>query len=151
MSETSDATEPRPVLFLSDAWVLAVDEALATLAPLAFEPPITIEYRISGGPEGDRTHRITLGPAGIGAHRPPGSDGGEHRDHSADVTDPTVTLSVDWELALDINQGKVSAQEAFLDGRIRLAGDPSALLTHQDQLNGIDDVVASIRVRTTIR
>jgi hypothetical protein len=126
-------------MFLSDDWVLAIDEALDAVTAAGFEPPITIEYHVGGGPEGDRTHQITLGPTGVGARRPSGSGGQA----------PTVTLSLDWELALAINQGEVSAQEAFLDGRIRLGGDPSSLLIHQEQLTAIDDVVASVRVRTT--
>ncbi len=123
------------VLFLSDEWVIAVDEALATLARTEIEQPITIEYRISGGPQGDQAHQVTLRPDGIRAHRPAGK--------------PTVTLSLDWGLALAINRGTASAQSAFLDGRIRLAGDPGALLSQQHQLSEIDDLVASVRVRTT--
>ncbi len=132
---TTSVADMSSVPFLSDEWLTAVDEALATLAPTLMEQPITIEYQVTGGPRGDQIHQITIGPEGIRAHRP--------------VGEPTITLSLDWGLAFTINQGTASAQSAFLDGRIRLAGDPSALLSQQHHLGKIDDLIASVRVRTT--
>lgn len=125
-----------PILFLGDAWLAAIDEALAGVPPPPDGSRVSIEYRVLGGPEGDTVHQITLGPDRISAHRP--------------LFEPALTLTLSWDLAVAINQGAVSAQGAFLDGRIRVGGDPGLLPTHQLYLAKIDDTVASVRSVTAI-
>ncbi|MGF1596280.1 MAG: hypothetical protein ACFCVK_05020 [Acidimicrobiales bacterium] len=122
-----------PVLFLSDEWLAAADQALAAVRPLA--EPVRVGYRVTGGPAGTSTHRLILGPDRVGAER---SDG-----------DDELALTLDWDLAVAINRGEQNAQQAFLDGRIQIGGDPRILLGHQVQLAEIDDRLASLRARTT--
>ena len=92
---------------------------------------MSIEYRVNGGPEGDTVHQLTFGPQGIRAHRP--------------EFEPVMTLTMVWDLAVAINQGRISTQEAFLDGRIQLGGDPGVLLAHRHHLAEIDKALASVR------
>lgn len=123
------------ILFLSDAWLAAVDDALALVPPPTGPTRVSIEYRVSGGPEGDTVHQFTFGPGRMRAHRPRFT--------------PAVTLTLAWDLAVAINQGEVSAQGAFLDGRIQLSGDPGVLLAHRHDLAKIDEALASVRTMTT--
>ena len=48
-----------------------------------------------------------------------------------------VRIVTDRETATDIQAGTVSAQRAFLDGRLRIGGDVQALMDHRDALNGL--------------
>jgi hypothetical protein len=43
----------------------------------------------------------------------------------------------------------VSAQRAFVEGRLRVGGDLSLLVTHQRAIAAVDDALAPVRARTT--
>ena len=60
-------------------------------------------------------------------------------------------MTMGWELAMAVNQGRDSAQRAFLDGRLVLGGDPGVLLGHQERLAAVDDALAELRARTRYR
>jgi hypothetical protein len=120
------------VRFLSDEWVAAADDALALLAPVP--APLVVGVTVTGGPDGDRSHRLVLGPERVGAER--------------EAEGASVTMTLTWDLAVAVNQGRTSAQRAFLDGRLVLSGDPVALLGYQDQLAAVDDLLGPLRART---
>lgn len=120
------------VEFLSDAWVAAADAALAPLAPVP--AALVVAVTVTGGPAGDRRYRLVLGPDRVGAEPGPGP--------------AAVTMTMTWELAVAVNQGRESAQRAFLDGRLVLGGDPVVLLGHAQQLAAVDDALAPLRART---
>jgi putative sterol carrier protein len=60
--------------------------------------------------------------------------------------DATVTFHCDRATALDVHQGRTSAQAAFMAGNLRVGGDVGALLAHQELLAGLTDVLAPLRV-----
>lgn len=129
----ADPVASRIVTFLSDAWVAAADAALDRLAPVP--GPLVVGVTVTGGPGGDRRYRLVLGPDRVGAEPGPGP--------------ATVTMTLTWDLAVAVNQGRESAQRAFLDGRLMLGGDPVVLLGHAGRLAAIDDALAPLRARTT--
>ena len=45
--------------------------------------------------------------------------------------------------------GDLGAQRAFVEGRLRVGGDLSLLVTHQRALAAVDDVLAGVRARTS--
>lgn len=47
-----------------------------------------------------------------------------------------------------ITLGRLSAQEAVLNGKIAFEGNPMALLTHRRLLDRAEDVFADVRART---
>ncbi len=118
--------------YLSDPWLAAADGALADLAPIADELSVGIE--VVGGPRGDRSYRLVLGPDRVGV--------------SAEVEPAGVRMTLEWDDAVAIANGRSSAQRAFLDGRLRLGGDISLLLGHQDALAAIDDRLGGLRDST---
>lgn len=132
MSEAADTADDR-VEFLSDAWVAAADAALSRLAPVP--GPLVVAVTVTGGPAGDRRYRLVLGPDGVGAEPGPGP--------------AAVTMTMTWDLAVAVNQGRESAQRAFLDGRLTLGGDPVVLLGHAPHLAAVDDALAPLRARTS--
>jgi putative sterol carrier protein len=54
------------------------------------------------------------------------------------ATDPTATLTQSRETAEAIVSGDLNAQQAFLDGRVRLTGDVTALIAAKPYLAQLD-------------
>jgi hypothetical protein len=127
MTEADD--RPR---YLDDRWLTEADAALAGLTPVGIE--LTIGVTVTGGPDGDRRYRMVLGPDRVGIDPGAGSAG--------------VRMTLAWPDAVAVAQGNISAQRAFLDGRLRLGGDTGLLLGHQDALADLDDRLAPLRAVT---
>lgn len=49
-------------------------------------------------------------------------------------TEADVRIVTDRATATGIQAGSVSAQRAFLDGRLRIGGDVQSLMAHRDQI-----------------
>lgn len=129
------STDPAPsgrVTYLSDDWLALADEAMAGLVPVPDGPAVAVV--VTDGPEGDRSYRLLLGPDRVGISPEPEPHG--------------VRMTLAWDDAVAIAEGRSSAQRAFLDGRLRLGGDTSLLLGHQDALAAIDDRLAGLRSAT---
>lgn len=89
-----------------------------------------------------------------------GPDGGEIRWHIV-VDDGSVTLvegpaprcdvrfTTSYDIAAEIAAGRLSAQRAFVDGRLRVGGDLTLLVSHQRALASLDDALADLRRRTS--
>jgi putative sterol carrier protein len=64
------------------------------------------------------------------------------------VADPDVTFTQDRATAAAIASGELSAQSAFMAGRLRMGGDLRAVLDRSQDLTALDDVFASARPTT---
>jgi hypothetical protein len=62
---------------------------------------------------------------------------------------PDVTFTCDLDTAWAVQRGELSAQGAFMAGRMRLGGDSAVLLANQELLAGVADVLAPLREVTT--
>ena len=118
--------------YLSRAWLERADACLGDLPPVA--ESLAVAIAVVGGPDGDRRYRLVLGPDRVGVSPEPDPAG--------------VRMTLEWADAVAIARGESSAQRAFLDGRLRLGGDSSLLLGHQDALAAIDDRLAELRSAT---
>lgn len=127
MSATGDG--PR---YLDDRWLVEADGAVAGLAPVPAD--LAIGVTVTGGPDGDRRYRLVLGADRVGIDDRPEPAG--------------VRMTLEWQDAVSIARGAISAQRAFLDGRLRLGGDTGLLLGHQEALAEVDDRLAALRART---
>ena len=58
---------------------------------------------------------------------------------------PDLTFTQDRATAAAIHRGELSAQAAFMQGRLRLGGDLRAVIERAGELAAIDDVFASVR------
>ena len=56
-----------------------------------------------------------------------------------------MRVSTDYATASSVAAGDLSAQLAFMEGRVRLGGDVAALLAASGALSRVDDVLAPIR------
>ena len=126
------------VVFLSDAWIEELNNAASGLRSDP-ETRVTIEQIVTG-PDGHelRWHlALADGQVAVSAGT---SDGG---------SGPRVAFISDYETARAIAAGEVSAQRAFLDGRLRLDGDIDALLRSRPALDALGDLFAAVRAETT--
>ncbi len=117
--------------YLSEEWIQEADAALrASGLCTADGERFAVEQRVGEVVfhmvfDGDGA-RVSIGPA-VG---------------------PAVVLSQSRDTAVAIARGELSAEEAVLNGRTVVEGEPLALLSHHKVLARANDVFADIRSRT---
>lgn len=131
-SDASPGQGDTAVDYLSDAWLERAHRAVRGLPPVPSD--LAVAVVVTDGPSGARQYRLVLGPDRVAV--------------SAEPEPAGVRMTLAWADATAIAQGRSSAQRAFLDGRLRLGGDTSLLLGHQEALAAIDDRLASLRAVT---
>ena len=132
---------PGTVRYLSLDWIDELRQVVASddaLRALAGEHEIGVTQVVSDGPEGDVTYHLQVGDGaasfGAGAAEP------EH-----------VRMEQTWDTAVAVATGSLNAQEAFVNGRIRLFGDQQRLLDAQPVFGALDAVFTDVRERTDYR
>jgi putative sterol carrier protein len=125
--------------YLTPEWLDAARQAVAaddTLAKTTIDVRISVQQVVTGGPDGATAYRIEI-------------DDGAVRVVSGVAADATVTFVQDWDTAAAIGRGELSAQGAFMSGRIRVRGDLPQLIEHGHLFTEVDDVFADLRAQTT--
>ena len=125
--------------YLSPEWLEAAQQAVATDASLATatkDVQLTVQQVVTGGPAGDAAFHVTI-------------DDGAVRVARGEAVDATVTFIQDWETASAISRGDLSAQGAFMAGRVRIRGDLPKLIEYGNVFGEVSDVFAGLRVSTT--
>lgn len=139
----ADAIADRPlddgdIRYLSLAWIRALSDEVAAsehMAEIAEQHAIGVTQVVSEGPEGDVTYHLDVrdGTASFGAGPAEPED---------------VKMEQSWETAVAVATGTLNAQEAFINGHIRLYGDQQKLLDSQPVFGALDAVFATVRDRT---
>ena len=122
--------------FLSAEWLAALDEAAKDLE-IDPDTSILIEQRIRTDPASEVVWHTRVA-------------GGVVRFISGPAPDADIRLSCDQETALALSQGRLSAPRAFLDGRLHLDGDISALTGARAGLDAMADVFVLVRAGTAV-
>lgn len=128
-----------PVQYLSDEWMDAAAEALAASdlsgGPAGDDGATVVEYEVSGAPGGKARYAVRFDADGVtlepGAH-----------------PDAPVRFSLDYPTAVEVATGELSAQAAFMQGRLKLGGDVTVLIEQHDAIEGLADVLGGLRERT---
>ena len=118
--------------FLTNAWLDDLDEA-ARVADVPTTSPLVLQQIVPDGPEG---HEVAY--ALVVAD-------GRLRVERGRVTEPDLTFTQDRATAEAIHRGELSAQAAFMQGRLRLGGDLRAVIDRAGELEAIGDVLESVR------
>jgi alkyl sulfatase BDS1-like metallo-beta-lactamase superfamily hydrolase len=118
--------------FLTPAWLADLDAA-ARRASLPPDLRLTVQQVIPDGPDGQEFAYVVEAADGALSVQPGRA---EH---------PDVTFTQDRATALAIQRGELSAQAAFIEGRLRLGGDLRAILDRAGSLADLDDVFAAAR------
>jgi putative sterol carrier protein len=117
---------------LTDAWVSAL-AAAAERATAPADVALVVQQVVvdpDGGGELAYAIRIADGAIAVTEGR---------------VADPDVTFTQDRATAAAVARGELSAQSAFLAGRLRIGGDLRAVMTAARELAALHDVFASAR------
>src|SRR4051812_30884271 len=95
--------------FLSPEWL---DEltAAADTGGGPDGPPFTLQQVVTGGTDGEVAWSVTIGDGKVAVAR-------------GRRPEPTVTFTQDRPTAAAIHHGELSAQTAFMTGRLRVGGD----------------------------
>ena len=118
--------------FLTDAWLDDLDAA-ARAAEVTTAAPLILQQIVPDGPEG---HEVAY--ALVVAD-------GRLRVERGRVPQPDLTFTQDRATAEAIHRGELSAQAAFMQGRLRLGGDLRGVIERAGELGAIDDVLGSVR------
>ncbi|MEM9514755.1 MAG: SCP2 sterol-binding domain-containing protein [Actinomycetota bacterium] len=124
--------------YLSLEWIAALTDEVAANDPLrelAEHHRIGITQVVSDGPEGDVTYHLSVGDgtAAFGAG-------------PADPED--VKMEQSWDTAVAVANGELNAQEAFINGHIRLFGDQQMLMDATPVFGALATVFESVREQT---
>ena len=126
------------VRYLSLDWIAELARAVGgdeRLRELADSHEIGLTQVVDDGPEGDVTYHLQVGDGvarfGSGAAEP------EH-----------VRMEQSWNTAVAVATGDLNAQDAFVNGRIRLYGDQQRLLDAQPVFGALDSILSALRART---
>lgn len=118
-----------------------MDEANAALAAssalsgLAADEAVVLQYDVAGGPGGKRRYALVFADGAVTL------DPGPHKDAPA-------SFALDYDIAVQIARGELSAQAAFMQGSLKLGGDVMVLVRQHALLDGLDDALADLRTRT---
>jgi putative sterol carrier protein len=126
------------VRYLSLDWIDAVAGAVAVdarLQELAPAHEIGFTQVVTDGPEGDITYHLQVADGDIAFA--PGRADPEH-----------VRMEQSWETAVAVATGSLNAQEAFVNGHIKLRGDQQRLLDSQPVFGALDSVFTAVRAET---
>ena len=118
--------------FLTDAWLHDLEVA-AQRAELDTKGALVLQQVIPDGPDGGEVaYALLLG-------------GGRIEVVRGRVADADLTFTQDRATAEAIHRGELSAQAAFMQGRLRLGGDLRTVIDRAAELAAIDDLFASAR------
>lgn len=126
------------IRYLSLEWINALSAEVAAsehMRDIAEHHTVGVTQVVSDGPEGDVTYHLSVG------------DG--EASFGAGPADPEdVKMEQSWRTAVDVATGELNAQEAFINGHIRLFGDQQKLLDSQPVFGALDAIFSSVRERT---
>lgn len=124
--------------YLSLDWIHELTAQVAAsehMHEMARSHQIGVTQVVSGGPEGDVTYHLQVG-------------NGE-ASFGAGVAEPEdIKMEQDWDTAVAVATGDLNAQEAFINGHIRLWGDQQKLLDNQAVFGALDAVFATVKEQT---
>lgn len=129
----------RHVRYLSPQWIDAASRAVASddrLPTALAGVTLTIEQVVEGGPEGTVRWNVVVDDGEVDLSPGPA----DHAD---------LRFTTTYATAAQIASGELAAQRAFVEGRLRVGGDLSLLISHQRAVAAIDDVLAPVRADTT--
>ena len=117
--------------FLTDAWLDEL-EAAATGADVPPMPRLALQQVVPDGPDGEVAYALVVEDGRVEVCR-------------GRVENPDLVFTQDRATAEAIFLGELSAQAAFMQGRLRLGGDLRAVIDRAADLASVDDVFASVR------
>ena len=122
------------VKFLTDEWISALDHAAnAHVSPIA--ETFVVEYRVQSETNDSFVYQIRFDADAVTVK-------------TGAPSTPTIVLSADRVTAHGVATNTLSAQAAFMAGRLRLDGDTMAMVRNHDALASLDAIFSAVRTMT---
>lgn len=124
------------VTYLSDEWLERAGEALAASTELAertADLELSISYVVAGAPGGKTSYTLSFDHGTTSVSSGAGAP---------------VSFELDYATAAAIAQGELSAQAAFMQGKLKLVGDVNVLIRDGAVLDGVSDALGALRSDT---
>ena len=124
------------LVYLSDAWIAALDEVAAShrgLQAAAVDTTLVVEYQVASDPPA--LWHITLNQ-------------GKVRIKAGPADEPDAWFGARPAAARALFDGGLDPLRAVIDGDLSIGGDPRRLRDHRKILDGIGDVFAGVRAAT---
>jgi len=124
--------------YLSDEWMAAAAADLAasdSLRAATAEAELTIQYEVAGAPGGKAAYGVSFDHGAVTL------EPGPHKDAQ-------VKFELDYSSAAAIASGELSAQAAFMQGKLKLGGDVGVLVRQHALIDGLGDALDDLRART---
>lgn len=124
--------------YLSPEWIDAAGRALAAdpgIKEATADVRLTLEQVVTDGPNGTVRWHVAVDHGSV-----------ELAEGAAPSAGLRFTTS--YATAAGIASGALSAQHAFAEGRLRVGGDLSLLVSHHRTLASLDDALAEVRAET---
>ena len=125
--------------YLSREWLDAAQRAIdasTSVREAASGADFVVQHVVTGASDGDVTYHVRVGAGGV-------------RICNGEASDPTVVFTEDYGTAAAIGRGELSAQVAFMAGRIRMRGDLPRLVEQSGAFSDIEDALAELRSETS--
>jgi putative sterol carrier protein len=125
--------------YLSPEWLDAAQRAIdasTSVREAVNGADFVVQHVVTGGSTGNVTYHVRVGDDGV-------------RICKGEAADPTVVFTEDYGTAAAIGRGEVSAQAAFMAGRIRVRGDLPRLVEQSGAFSEIEDALAGLRSDTS--
>lgn len=127
-------------VFLSEEWIAALDEAAGAddkLRAATQSVSLVLQQTVTDSPNGDVSWHVTV-------------DDGTIRVLAGSSAQPAdVTFFQSFETAKAISTSQLSAQSAFMLGKLRIGGTVAKLIEQRAAFDGLDDLFIEVRSRTT--
>lgn len=124
--------------FLSTEWIAELDSAAqadTALRDSTAGVSLVLQQTVTDTPNGDIAWNVVV-------------DDGTMRITPGTAEHPDVTFTQNYETAKAVATSEMSAQAAFMLGRLRVGGTVAKLIEHREAFDGLDDLFTDIRART---
>lgn len=92
---------------------------------------ITIQQVVTGGPSGEVRYWTKLA-------------GGSVEVAIGEAPDADITMTQDYETAIELNRGELVPQAAFMQAKLKVVGNMGKMLRSQDAVAALAPVIASV-------
>ena len=127
-------------VFLSDEWIAALDEAAGAddkLRAATAGVSLVLQQTVTDLPDGDVTWHVAI------------DDGMIRILPGTSALPADVTFSQSFETAKAVATSQLSAQSAFMLGKLRIGGAVAKLIEQRAAFDGLDDLFIEVRSHTT--
>ena len=130
--------------YLSPEWLAEADQlaqASETLLTATADVQLVLRQEVAATPLGDVSYEVRFDQGRVGVASVSAGD-------QEGASPPDITLRQDYRCAVAIWSGTADAHDAFLDGRVRLDGDPRLLTAAAPALEALAEALAPLRAET---